>query len=245
MSENRLPAELPLSMECLWFTAENVRMVDRLAVERYGIPSIVLMENAAVALRQAALELIATHRLASTIILSGPGNNGGDGFALARHLHNQRLPVHILHTHPVESGHGDARTNFDIITRMDLPYTYAETEQDYEDLLASLPGPHLVVDALLGTGVDRPVSGLIRSLIDRVNARCEDRVLAVDIPSGMDADRGPIHGACIRADLTVTFVGHKVGMASPGSDELVGKVVIGDIGVPRQLAESLATGPAC
>ncbi len=232
-------------MKDLWFSAENVRQVDRLAVEQFAIPSIVLMENAAVALRQAALELIASHRLASTIILAGPGNNGGDGFALARHLDNRNIAVHILHTHPVESTRGDARTNFDIITNMGLPCTLAESAQDYENLLASMPGPHLIVDALLGTGVDRPVSGLIRSLIDRVNAHDEDRVLSVDIPSGMDADHGPIHGLCVRADLTVTFVGRKIGMAAPGADELVGRVVIGDIGVPRQLAESLATGPSC
>jgi hydroxyethylthiazole kinase-like uncharacterized protein yjeF len=232
-------------MENLWFTADRVRQVDRLAVERYAIPSIVLMENAAIALREASLELVASCRLASTIILAGPGNNGGDGFALARHLDNHAIPVHILCTHPIESCRGDARTNFDIIANMGLPCTVAESEQDYDKLLASLPGPRLIVDALLGTGVSRPVSGIIKAIIDRVNARDKDQVLSVDIPSGMDADLGPVHGPCVRADLTVSFVGQKIGMAAPGAAKLVAEVVIGDIGVPRQLAESLATAPPC
>lgn len=232
-------------MNTLWFTAKNSRTVDRLAVEDFAIPSIVLMENAAVALREAALDLIDTHRLASTMILAGPGNNGGDGFALARHLHNRKIQVHILHTHPIESYRGDARTNFDIVRNMELPHTHALSETDFGELAGSLPGPCLFVDALLGTGVDRSVTGLIKALIDRVNARDKDRVLSVDIPSGMDADRGPVHGICVRADRTVTFVGRKIGMAGPASTKLLGEITVGDIGVPRELAESLATSPPC
>ena len=232
-------------MQTLWFTAEKSRMVDQLAVEDFAIPSIVLMENAAVALREACLDLIGAHQLASSIILAGPGNNGGDGFALARHLHNHRVQVHILHTHPIDSYRGDARTNFEIIRNMELPCTHAQSETDLGDLVGSLPGPNLIVDALLGTGVDRPVAGLIKTLIDRVNVRDKDRVLSVDIPSGMDADRGPVHGSCVRADRTVTFVGPKIGMAGPASTKLLGELVFGDIGVPRELAESLATSPPC
>jgi len=232
-------------MQDLWFTADGARMVDRLAIERYGLPSIVLMENAAIALREAALELSARHSLKQAIILAGPGNNGGDGFALARHLHNAGLRVRVLHTAPRDASRGDAAVNLRVLEAMRIPLDPLDSIGALRPVLEASDRPMLLVDALLGTGTTRPVTGLFADVIEALNARGGHFVLSVDIPSGMDADRGPVLGPCVRADMTVTFVGRKVGMAAPGSADRLGRVVVGDIGVPRELAESLAVGPPC
>lgn len=227
----------------LWFTAEDVRGIDQRALDEYGIPSIVLMENAAVALREIALERIATLNLRHAMIVAGPGNNGGDGFALARHLDNAGIPLRVGHTLERDAYLGDARTNLDTIAAMGVSLSFLDSGDRFNAWLAESPGPRLIVDALLGTGLARRAAGPIAEIIERINARAGDFVLAVDLPSGLDADLGPVHGPCVRADATVTFVGRKVGMAAPGAAELLGSVVVDDIGVPRALARSLATRP--
>lgn len=231
-------------MSDLWFTADAVRQVDRLATEKFGLPTIVLMENAAVALREAALGLMSARGLERAIILAGPGNNGGDGFALARHLHNAGIPVTVLHTAASDAYRGDARVNFEVVHAMGVALAPLDSRETLCGEMGS-GSTALVVDALLGIGATRTVAGLMAEVIDAVNARSGQVVLGVDIPSGMDADRGPVLGPCMRADLTVTFVGRKVGMAAAGSEALLGRVVIGDIGVPRELAESLAVAAPC
>lgn len=227
------------------FRTQALREIDRRAVEQFGIPSIVLMENAALSIARVAFGLMSAHAVASTIVMAGPGNNGGDGFALARHLHNRSHPVIVLHTRPVNAYTGDARTNLEIIRAMRIRTIHADSGARYTEALAEMPGPHLIVDALLGTGTDRPASGVIADVIDHMNSRTEDLVLAVDIPSGMDADRGPVLGACVRADVTVTLVGWKVGMTTPQARNRLGEVIVGDIGAPRELVDSRAQRCPC
>ncbi len=212
----------------LWFSRESVRAVDRAVVEDYALPSIVLMENAARALLGRAVAMLAGSS-GPVVIVCGPGNNGGDGFALARLLHNLGVAVRLVCTTPVDGATGDAGINARVCERMGMTIETAHAG-------AALPGAALVVDALLGTGLtSAPREGAAR-LIDLLNAHPAP-TLAVDLPSGLDCDTGEPLGACVRADETVTFVGMKLGFANPRAQRYTGAITVGDIGAPRAVVE--------
>lgn len=229
-------------MSDLWFKASDLRQIDILAVERFSMPSIVLMEHAAIALRDASLGLIAHHGLTGALILCGPGNNGGDGFALARLLANANVPTRIIATRDPTSLTGDARTNAHIAAAMKIPVAVATTcdEAAHEHSLLG-PGAALIVDALLGTGLTTPATGLVADLIEWINRQSRDCVLAVDLPSGFHADLGPTLEPCVRADSTVTFVGLKKGFAHPRAAEFLGHVSVAEIGAPESLVREFST----
>ena len=188
------------------------------------------MENAARAVFDVARAML-EGRENTALIVCGPGNNGGDGFALARFLHNASAGVRIVTSQPLRDYTGDAAINARIAHRMGLPI---EPASDHPEL----PGAALVVDALLGTGLASAPRGRVAELIDAINAH-PSPTLAVDLPSGLDCDSGQPLGACVRAERTVTFVGMKAGFASPESQAYTGAVSVGDIGAPRELLERL------
>jgi len=219
-------------------SVENARQLDRLAVEHFGIPSIVLMENAAIALREHALSMLKDARDRSIIIFAGPGNNAGDGFALARHLANHALPPTIVTTHPQSHYAGDAKINLDIITKMNLQIIDAQSFLDQPH-----PAPGLIIDALFGTGLTRPITGTAAELITLINASKEAgaQVLAVDVPSGLNAQTGnPMGESIVIADRTVTFAALKDGFRAIDAQPSLGEVFVADIGVPTELLKSLA-----
>jgi len=225
-------------------TREASRLVDRLAVDRYGVPSIVLMENAAVALREAALRMLGGTPGASALIACGPGNNGGDGLGLARHLHNAGLTVAVVVTRPLAAYSGDAGVQAAIVSRMRL--TVEECRGDevagaFRRAAARLGAPTLVVDALLGTGQTEPARGAVLAAIREVNRlrAAGARVLAVDLPSGLDADTGEPMGEAVRAQVTVTMVAPKPGLLLLRAQAYAGEVVVGDIGAPVELLHEL------
>jgi NAD(P)H-hydrate epimerase len=229
-------------MDQLWFTAEGLRTIDRHAVEQYGIPSIVLMENAAIALRDAALSLVQRFSLNGALILCGPGNNGGDGFALARHLHIAGIPTRILATRAPEVLRGDARINALVCRRVEIPIALARSAADAQTQRDRFPPRSvLLVDALLGTGAARPLENPIDELVAWLNAQSADPVLAVDLPTGFDADTGPTLGLCVRATHTVTFVGRKLGFAHHKAADFLGDWTVASIGVPSVLLHQNAT----
>ena len=207
---------------------ESVRAVDRAAVEEYGIPGIVLMENAARGLADQALQMLVNAQDSPPIalIVCGSGNNGGDGSALGRHLHNASVKVLLVHLGEPRAG-SDAAINCAISQKMGLPEIAL-------DEMASHTDADLIVDAIFGTGLDRPVSGPAAEAIERINGASAP-VLAVDVPSGLDCDTGEPMGTTIRADCTVTFVAKKPGLITAAAKEYVGKVVVADIGAPIEL----------
>jgi NAD(P)H-hydrate epimerase len=220
-----------------------VRDVDRRAIEEFGIPGIVLMENAG---RNAALLLHAAAGDGTTVsIACGRGNNGGDGFVIARHLDLLGHPVRILLACPPEACTGDAAINLTIVRHsgLDLAVLDRADAAAWEAALDGASGaPLWIVDALLGTGASGPPRGAIAAAIDAINSlrdRGRSRTFAVDIPSGMDCDTGAAPGAVIRADVTATFVARKIGFDAPEADRLTGAVHVLDIGAPRTLLESL------
>jgi len=216
----------------------NAQLLDRLAREQYAIPSIVLMENAAIALREHALEMLSDAREQSVVIFAGPGNNAGDGFALARHLSNREINTTIITICDPETYKGDARTNFEIMTKMDLKVIDAGT------YLATHSNPNgLLIDALFGTGLTRPITGIASELIAHINTSKEAgaKILAVDVPSGLNAQTGEPMGECVvHADRTITFVAFKEGMRAIDAQPFLGEVFVADIGIPLSLLKSLA-----
>ncbi|MEQ8769597.1 MAG: NAD(P)H-hydrate epimerase [Phycisphaerales bacterium] len=215
---------------------DAAREVDRVAVEQFGVPSIVLMENAAIALAQQTIALMLEAGVRDATVVCGPGNNGGDGLAVARHLHNAGADVRVVLT-PGSRG-GDAGINLEIVERMGL-----EIVRTDDGVLAEGPTPGVVVDALFGTGLTRDVEGAAAALVGWINDQRArgSRVIAADVPTGIDADSGAVLGCAVRADRTVTFAGAKPGLVTLDAQEYVGELVIAPIGCPRGVIEALGT----
>jgi hydroxyethylthiazole kinase-like uncharacterized protein yjeF len=226
-----------------------LRRIDHLSAAAYGLPTMLLMENAAVQLAGEALAMLAGLRNRTTLIVCGPGNNGGDGLALARHLSNAAVPVGIVLATGPGAFSGDAAVHLRVARKLGLPIVRADgrrpglTLERLARRVGTGPVPGLVVDAVFGTGLSRPVAGPIARLIQAMNCFGERgaTVLAVDIPSGLDCDTGEVLGVAVRADVTVSFIGLKPGFLRPAVAPYVGEVVVADIGSPAVLTRQLGT----
>lgn len=213
-------------------TAEQMRDLDRQAIEEIGIPGLVLMENAGRASAGMLLERFGD-RDGTVLILCGKGNNGGDGFVVARHLRNRGIEVEVLVLAPQEKIGGDAAVNLAILERCGQKIRFV---CDDESLAAALAASRagLVVDALFGTGLASEVRGHYRQAIAWINDSGLP-VAAIDIPSGVDAGSGRILGCAVRADLTLTFAAAKLGhLLAPGAQHC-GRLEVLDIGIPKHL----------
>ncbi|HEV8377582.1 MAG TPA: NAD(P)H-hydrate epimerase [Tepidisphaeraceae bacterium] len=206
---------------------QQVREVDRIAIEKYHIPGIVLMENAARGATDVALEMLGQGANQNILILCGGGNNGGDGLAISRHLHNHGHNIRIaLCTDPAKY-QGDALINWRIVEAMNLPRLL------WENAFDQMPSPDLIIDAIFGTGLTETARPPFTQILDRVTATRRS-ILAIDIPSGLDCDTGRPLGPCIRATRTVTFFAPKIGFENPESKQFTGPVTVADIGCPRE-----------
>jgi NAD(P)H-hydrate epimerase len=214
-------------------TRQQVREVDRRAIEDYGIPGIVLMENAARAVVDVAMEMLRGVANPYVMIVCGGGNNGGDGLAVARHLHNRGVFVEIAWAANSLDYKGDAAINHRIVAAMKLP------DVPIEDADIPLAGGvvDLTIDALYGTGL---TSAVRDDFPIRLINEFPVPVLSIDLPSGMDCDTGQPLGACVKATRTVTFVAEKAGFANPAAKQFTGEVTVGDIGCPKELVEAVA-----
>ena len=225
----------------LVLSREAVRALDRLAIEEYGIPSLLLMENAGRACASEAERMLASAS-GPVLVLCGPGNNGGDGLVIARTLWNRGVDVHAVFAGPgdrLEAGTRDFATNLHLWRGLGRTIEALETPGDVAHLAPLLARSALVVDALFGTGLARELGEPWRALIRLVNGAGRP-VLAVDLPSGLDADTGLVLGEAVRATVTVTFVARKPGFARGRGPELCGRIVVAEIGVPRAYLEGAA-----
>ncbi|MBD3672989.1 MAG: NAD(P)H-hydrate epimerase [Planctomycetaceae bacterium] len=213
-------------------TREQVRNVDRIAIEELGLPGIALMENAG---RGTAEILLNQPDVRKVVICAAGGNNGGDGFVVARHLMLAGCDVEVWLFSSSEKLSGDALTNYQVTSRLGIPITECDPAEVDDSLEEALNSADWIVDALFGTGLDSEVRPPYDQLIDRIN-QVETPVLAVDLPSGLDCDTGQPLGTAIRAAMTATFVAEKVGFAEPGASEWTGKIEVVSIGVPWDLA---------
>jgi NAD(P)H-hydrate epimerase len=214
-------------------TRDEVRDIDRRAIETLGLPGIVLMENAG---RGAAELLIELGIDGPVTVVTGKGNNGGDGFVIARHLANHGYNVRVLLFADPNDVTGDAATNYHVLRAARMPPRNCAAEPDPAKWRDELASASWIVDALLGTGARGSVREPFATVIEQVNAAGVP-VLAVDLPSGLDCDTGQPLGSCIRAVHTATFVAPKQGFGAPGARTYTGQVHVVDIGVPRSLLE--------
>jgi NAD(P)H-hydrate epimerase len=222
------PADQPIRL-----TRAQVREIDRRSIEKYHIPGVVLMENAARAVADAAMEMMRGVESPAVLIVCGGGNNGGDGLAVARHLHNRGWAAELLLAADATAYRNEAKTNWQIVQAMGLPITAIENSNA---LLRG--GVDLLVDALFGTGLSSAPRDT--RAIEMMGGH-DVPVLSVDIPSGLDCDTGePLGTACVRATRTVTFVAEKAGFENPRSRQYLGDVIVGDIGCPRELIGAVA-----
>jgi len=215
-------------------TAAETRAVDREAIERFGVPGLLLMEHAATAVAHAARSGLGPY--GRVFVVTGGGNNGGDGWAAARLLHAEGVSTRVLALKDPAGLAGDAAVNAALFSAFGgdgAPFSV--------DALAAAGQGDVVVDALLGTGLARPPEGIFRDAIESVNgARTRGAfVVAVDLPSGLSADTGAAPGAVVRADRTVTFGALKVGLAIPPGRELAGAIEVAPISWPPAPIEGL------
>lgn len=212
---------------------EEVRRVDAWAIEEIGVPGVILMENAGRSCAELARQKLAGGPDPRVCIFCGAGNNGGDGYVIARHLLNAGIQTRVVFLGDPARVRGDARINFDILERLGHPIERLDPRgEDVAARIRMFGGEaSLIVDALFGTGLQGELKTEYRAIIEAINGLGRP-VLAVDIPSGLDCDTGEPLGTAIRAAYTVTFVAIKKGFLTPaGAGRYTGEIHVASIGV--------------
>ena len=213
----------------LVLSQDEVRAVDAAAIHALGIPGLLLMENAA---RGVADQLFCFREPGEVTIICGPGNNGGDGLALARQLAAKGCQSRVL----LETGgkplSADTQNNLGFLTNSGVPVQEVNGSVDCQEQLRELSANDWIVDSLLGTGIQGELRPPFNTWVQAINAS-PARVLAVDVPSGLNCDDGSSGDDCIQAELTVTFVGMKRGFLAPSAETYTGRVVVAHIGIPQ------------
>lgn len=216
-------------------TRAQVRDVDHRAIDEYGLPGVVLMENAG----RGAVDLLCRLSCKGPVVIcAGKGNNGGDGFVMARHLAIRGIEVQVVLCCDPHQLQGDAAINYRVLQRAGLTGVELADNVTAERLAPLLNSADWIVDALLGTGSQGMVREPYRTAIEAIN-NSGRRVFAVDLPSGMDCDTGTPCGVCVKATVTATFVARKPGFDRPEATALTGPVTVIDIGVPPRLLEEV------
>jgi hydroxyethylthiazole kinase-like uncharacterized protein yjeF len=218
-------------------TAAQMREADRLTTERFGVPSLQLMENAGTRVVELLRELRPQLATDKVVLLCGKGNNGGDGFVVARLLKQLGCSPDVFLFAPPERVKGDAAVNLKR-WRGAGEVRVVTDAAGWEAARASLTSANVIVDALLGTGLTGPVEGLLRGVIEDINrAWSRALVVAVDIPSGLPSDSGTPLGPAVQAHHTVTFAAPKLGLLLPPNCDSAGRMTVGHIGTPRELLD--------
>lgn len=225
-------------------TAAEMRALDRSAIEDFGIPGIVLMENAGVGTVRMMVQRLGPCANTFALIFIGPGNNGGDGFVIGRHLYQRGCqPIFFLLVRP-DALKGDAAVNFNIVNNLKLPFHIIDSQMRVETIpilvkqIESRGLPcYAVIDAIFGTGLERDICGHFADTVTLINRSEFARnvpIVAVDVPSGLDSDRGRVMGTCIAADYTATYGFPKPGHFIQSSSDMIGALTVIDIGIPPE-----------
>src|SRR5689334_10610791 len=216
----------------------QMREADRRTIDDIGLPSLVLMENAGRQVVAAIEAMYADLQERQVAVLCGRGNNGGDGFVVARTLAQRGVDVSVFLIGRVADVRGDARVNLEILGRIGLTVVEVADSQAWELHVSEVGDCTLIVDAMFGTGLNAPISGFIESVITDVNASGIP-VVAIDLPSGLSADSCEPIGPSIEAGLTVTLAAPKLPLLLPPAEMRAGDIVIADIGIPADVLESV------
>ncbi|ABO51371.1 carbohydrate kinase, YjeF related protein [Desulforamulus reducens MI-1] len=220
-------------------TAAEMRDIDRQAIEDYGIPGVVLMENAGLRVIEVIQNILSEVKGKVFTILVGKGNNGGDGLVIARHLFNRGALVKVLLMAEPEEFMNDAGVNLTIWKKMGQPVYQVNKENGINLVKVALLNTDIFIDALFGTGFHGMVNEKVARIIELINASSVT-VIAVDIPSGLEADTGRAPGPSIKANHTVTFGLPKLGLVVEPGASIAGELHVVDISLPKYLTESKA-----
>jgi NAD(P)H-hydrate epimerase len=226
--------------ETLVMSRDQVRSFDAWAINELGIAGVVLMENAGRSCAELVKQELAGIDRPKVCIFCGTGNNGGDGFVIARHLLNAKIEVHVAICGDSSRIKGDAKINLELLTGLGQSVEQLDLKSaDLDNQVARIAqGCQLIVDAIFGTGLQGQVRADYKKLIEAINAQGKP-IIAVDIPSGLDCDTGDSLGAAIKAKSTVTFVAVKKGFAeNPESARYTGDIYVASIGVEPHLRQS-------
>jgi NAD(P)H-hydrate epimerase len=216
-------------------TAEEMAAVDKYTIETLYIPGRVLMESAGRVVFASIRERWAPLAGKRAAVFCGKGNNGGDGFVVARYLHEAGVTCEVCLVGTASELRGDAQANHAVLTRLGYPIHEIQEVESMPDLCSV----DLIVDALLGTGVRGPLQGLVAQIVTRINDSGRP-VVAIDLPTGMDSDTGAVTGPCIRAKLTVTIGCRKQGLLFSPGREHAGELIVADIGFPAAAFRQVA-----
>ena len=222
-------------------TAKQMRAVDRRTIDDIGLPSLVLMENAGrqvVAALESLIDELSSRRV---VALCGTGNNGGDGFVVARTLHQHGVDVSVVLIGVAADVRGDARVNLDIIGRLGVPIVEVADAHTWELHATQVTSADLVIDAMMGTGLTRALTGVHETVIADLNSS-PATVVSIDVPSGMSADTNELIGPAVRADITVSLGAPKIPLVLPPAEHAAGDVVVADVGIPFSVIDE-ADGP--
>jgi hydroxyethylthiazole kinase-like uncharacterized protein yjeF len=217
---------------------QQMREADRQTIDEIGIPEVVLMENAgrqAVAAMEAAFEDLAASKVG---VLCGRGNNGGDGFVVARTLAQRGIEAIVFLLGSVSDVRGTARTNLEILGRVGLTVVEITNAQEWELHFTEVSECDLIVDAIVGTGFHGQLTGLLETVVADVNGLGAP-VVAIDLPTGVSADSHELAGEAIEASMTVTLAAPKIPLILPPADAYGGDLVIADIGIPSAVIDEL------
>lgn len=222
-------------------TANEMQKMDRRTIEVFGIPGRVLMENAGRGATAFFLETLYRNNHGAVGVMAGRGNNGGDGFVMARYLHQKGIAVTVFLLSDKTRVAGDAAANLQLLETMGVPIVEILDEETFDKAHASLAHQQFWIDAILGTGLNSAVRGLFRKAIDFIN-QLGRPVFAVDIPSGLNADTGQVCGTAIQATATATFGFAKVGHLTFPGRTLTGRLRVVEIGIPPHVAMEVGCG---
>lgn len=216
-------------------TPAQMGKIDRTTINEYGIPSIVLMENAAIKVVEEIEKTLDVISCKKILIFAGKGNNGGDAFAVARHLFNKGADIIVYIVADRNSIKGDAAINLTILDKMGV-----ETIEILEDtqLKTQLASADLIIDGIFGTGLKGKIKGIASQIINMINASSKT-VISIDIPSGISGTTGEVSGTSIKANKTVTFAFPKVGLILYPGCEYAGELVVVDIGIPYKVMDGM------
>lgn len=217
---------------------QQMREADRRTIDEVGIPSIVLMENAgrqAVAAMEAAFEDLPTMHVG---VVCGRGNNGGDGFVVARTLIQRGVETSVFLVGSVADVRGEARTNLEVLGRIGLTVVEISNAQEWELHFSEISRCDLIVDAILGTGFRGQLNGLLETVVADLNGLGVP-IVAIDLPTGLSADTSQIEGEAIEASMTITLGAPKIPLILPPADTYSGDLVIADIGIPFPILDDV------
>lgn len=216
---------------------EQMQEADRITISEYGVPSIVLMENAALSVVKIIEEKFSD--ISDIAILCGKGNNGGDGLAVARHLFNRGYNVKVYLFSKINELKGDPKINLSICQKLGIEIKSIPTDKIFYEVFPEFFDWPLLIDGLFGTGLDKPLEGFWATIVEAINS-LPSLILSIDIPSGLNASQWEVKGPAIKAHTTVTFGGYKIAHIFPPASNYCGKVHLFGIGIPRELLSNLS-----